>query len=77
MTSTQAASIKDKVKVLGDNTKMMMMGPDGFTGSAALQAQKEGEGMYLSFVGLGHRVAAQELRRRREVPRRLQRQVRG
>jgi branched-chain amino acid transport system substrate-binding protein len=44
--------IKDKVKVLGDNTKVMLMGPDGFSGYAALQAQKEGEGMYLSFVGL-------------------------
>jgi branched-chain amino acid transport system substrate-binding protein len=44
--------IKDKVKVLGDNSKMMMMGPDGFTGYTALQHQKEGEGMYLSFSGL-------------------------
>jgi branched-chain amino acid transport system substrate-binding protein len=43
---------KDKVKVLGDNTKVMMMGPDGFSGYTALQAQKEGEGMYLSFAGL-------------------------
>jgi branched-chain amino acid transport system substrate-binding protein len=44
--------VKDKVKVLGDNTKVMMMGPDGFSGYTALQAQKEGEGMYLSFAGL-------------------------
>jgi branched-chain amino acid transport system substrate-binding protein len=44
--------IKDKVKVLGDNKKVMLMGPDGFSGYAALHAQKEGEGMYLSFVGL-------------------------
>ena len=32
--------VKDKVKVLGDNTKVMMMGPDGFSGYTALQAQK-------------------------------------
>lgn len=44
--------IKDKVKVLGDNTKVMMMGPDGFSGYTDLQKQKEGEGMYLSFAGL-------------------------
>jgi len=44
--------IKDKVKVLGDNTKVMMMGPDGFSGYTPLQKQPEGEGMYLSFAGL-------------------------
>ncbi len=44
--------IKDKVKVLGDNTKVAMMGPDGFSGYTGLQKQKEGEGMYLSFAGL-------------------------
>jgi branched-chain amino acid transport system substrate-binding protein len=44
--------IKDKVRVLGDNTKVMMMGPDGFSGYTDLQKQKEGEGMYLSFAGL-------------------------
>lgn len=44
--------IKDKVKVLGDNTKVMLMGPDGFSGYTDLQKQKEGEGMYLSFAGL-------------------------
>jgi len=41
--------VKDKVKVLGDNTKVMMMGPDGFSGYTPLQAQPEAEGMYLSF----------------------------
>jgi branched-chain amino acid transport system substrate-binding protein len=44
--------VKDKVKVLGDNKKMMMMAPDGFTGYTDLQKQKEAEGMYLSFSGL-------------------------
>jgi branched-chain amino acid transport system substrate-binding protein len=44
--------VKDKVKVLGDNTAVPMMGPDGFTGYPDLQAQPEAEGMYLSFAGL-------------------------
>ena len=44
--------VKDKVKVLGDNTKVMLMGPDGFSGYTDLQKQKEAEGMYLSFAGL-------------------------
>jgi branched-chain amino acid transport system substrate-binding protein len=44
--------IKDKVKVLGDNNKVILMGPDGFSGYTGLQKQKEGEGMYLSFAGL-------------------------
>ncbi|MDP9220672.1 MAG: branched-chain amino acid ABC transporter substrate-binding protein [Actinomycetota bacterium] len=44
--------IKDKVKVLGDNKAVMLMGPDGFSGYTALQKQPEGEGMYLSFAGL-------------------------
>jgi branched-chain amino acid transport system substrate-binding protein len=44
--------VKDKVKVLGDNKTVAMMGPDGFTGYTDLQAQPEAEGMYLSFAGL-------------------------
>jgi len=44
--------VKDKVKVLGDNKAVVMMGPDGFTGYTDLQAQPEAEGMYLSFAGL-------------------------
>jgi branched-chain amino acid transport system substrate-binding protein len=44
--------IKDKVKVLGDNNKVILMGPDGFSGYTGLQKQPEGEGMYLSFAGL-------------------------
>ena len=44
--------VKDKVKVLGDNTKVMLMGPDGFSGYTDLQKQKEAEGMYLSFASL-------------------------
>ena len=68
--------VKDKVKVLGDNTRVKMMGPDGFTGYPDLQKQKEAEGMYISFAGLRHGVAAQERWRRRQVPGRLQGEVR-
>ena len=44
--------VKDKVAVLGDNTKVPMMGPDGFTGYPELNKLPEGQGMYLSFPGL-------------------------
>ncbi|MBT8226673.1 MAG: branched-chain amino acid ABC transporter substrate-binding protein [Dactylosporangium sp.] len=50
--------IKDKVKVLGDNTVVKMIGPDGFTGFPDLQQQPEADGMYLTFTGL----AAEQLR---------------
>ncbi|HEX7405398.1 MAG TPA: branched-chain amino acid ABC transporter substrate-binding protein [Candidatus Nanopelagicaceae bacterium] len=44
--------IKDKVAVLGDNTKVKLMGPNGFTGYPDLNKMPEAEGMYLSFTGL-------------------------
>lgn len=44
--------VKDKVAVLGDNAKVAMMGPDGFTGYPDLVKLKEAQGMYLSFAGL-------------------------
>jgi branched-chain amino acid transport system substrate-binding protein len=44
--------IKDKVAVLGDNTAVKMMGPDGFEGFTELKALPQGQGMYLSFPGL-------------------------
>lgn len=44
--------IKDKVAVLGDNTKVKLLGPDGFTGYPDLLALPESEGMYLTFAGL-------------------------
>ncbi len=44
--------VKDKVKVLGDNAKVKMMGPDGFTGYPDLNKMPEAQGMYLSFAGL-------------------------
>lgn len=44
--------IKDKVAVLGDNTKVKLMGPNGFTGYPDLNKMPEADGMYLSFTGL-------------------------
>jgi branched-chain amino acid transport system substrate-binding protein len=44
--------VRDKVKYLGDNTKVKMMAADGFTGYPDFLAQKESEGSYLSFTGL-------------------------
>jgi branched-chain amino acid transport system substrate-binding protein len=44
--------VKDKVSVLGDNNKVKLMGPDGFTGYPALDKQPESQGMYMTFAGL-------------------------
>ncbi len=44
--------VKDKVSVLGDNTKVKLIGPDGFTGYPELDKLPQGEGMYLTFAGL-------------------------
>jgi branched-chain amino acid transport system substrate-binding protein len=44
--------VKDKVAVLGDNAKVAMMGPDGFTGYPDLNKLPEAQGMYLTFAGL-------------------------
>jgi branched-chain amino acid transport system substrate-binding protein len=44
--------IKDKVKYLGDNTKVKLMLPDGFTGYPDFLALPEAQGAYLSFTGL-------------------------
>jgi branched-chain amino acid transport system substrate-binding protein len=44
--------IKDKVAVLGDNSAVKLMGPDGFTGYPELNKLPEGQGMFLSFPGL-------------------------
>ena len=43
---------KDKVKVLGDNTKVKLMGPDGFTGYPEFNELPEAQGAYLTFAGL-------------------------
>ena len=44
--------VKDKVAVVGDNTKVKLMAPDGFTGYEDFQKLPQGEGTYLSFAGL-------------------------
>ncbi|MEI9908121.1 MAG: branched-chain amino acid ABC transporter substrate-binding protein [Actinomycetota bacterium] len=43
---------KDKVAVLGDNTKVKFMAPDGFTGYPDFNAMPEADGAYLTFAGL-------------------------
>ena len=43
---------KDKVKVLGDNTKVKLMAPDGFTGYPEFNSLPEAQGSYLTFAGL-------------------------
>ena len=43
---------KDKVKVLGDNTKVKFMAPDGFTGYPDFNKLPEADGAYLTFAGL-------------------------
>jgi branched-chain amino acid transport system substrate-binding protein len=44
--------VKDKYNVLGNNTAVKMIGPDGFTGYPDLDKQPQSQGMYLSFAGL-------------------------
>jgi branched-chain amino acid transport system substrate-binding protein len=44
--------IKDKVSVLGDNSKVVLMGPDGFNDSATVKdAGAAAEGMYVTIGG--------------------------
>jgi len=40
--------VKDKVAVLGDNTKVKLLGPDGFTGYPDLDKLAQADGMYLT-----------------------------
>src|SRR6266487_3678927 len=44
--------VKDKFSVLGDNNKVKLLGPDGFTGYPDLRKQSQSQGMYLTFAGL-------------------------
>ena len=44
--------VKDKVKVLGDNSTVKLIGPDGFTGYPDLDKLAESQGMYMTFAGL-------------------------
>jgi branched-chain amino acid transport system substrate-binding protein len=47
-----AQLLKDKISVLGDNSKVKVLSPDGFTGFPDLDKSSGGQGMYLSFAGL-------------------------
>jgi branched-chain amino acid transport system substrate-binding protein len=47
-----AQLVKDKVSVLGDNNKLTVLAPDGFTGFPDLDKSASAQGMYLSFAGL-------------------------
>lgn len=44
--------IKDKVSVLGDNSQVKLLGPDGFTGHPELDKLPQADGLYLTFAGL-------------------------
>ena len=44
--------VKDKVKILGDNNTVKLVGPDGFTGYPDLDKLAEAQGMYMTFAGL-------------------------
>jgi branched-chain amino acid transport system substrate-binding protein len=43
---------KDKVKVLGDNTAVKLIAPDGYTGYPDFNKLPEAQGAYLTFAGL-------------------------
>src|SRR3954447_8993163 len=47
-----AQLIKDKTSVLGDNNKVKLIAPDGFTGFPDLTKSAQAQGMYLTFAGL-------------------------
>jgi branched-chain amino acid transport system substrate-binding protein len=44
--------LKDKVAVLGDNTKVKLIAPDGWTGYPDLDKQPQAVGLYATFAGL-------------------------
>jgi branched-chain amino acid transport system substrate-binding protein len=44
--------VKDKVAVLGDNTKVKLLAPDGYVGYPDFDKMPEAAGAYLSFAGL-------------------------
>ncbi|MFF4362222.1 branched-chain amino acid ABC transporter substrate-binding protein [Streptomyces sp. NPDC001604] len=44
--------VKDKVKVLGDNSKVKLIAPDGFSGYPDFDKLAQAQGSYLTFAGL-------------------------
>ena len=61
--------VKDKVAVLGDNTLVKLIAPDGFTGYPEFNALPQAAGAYLTFAGLSTDVHQGGRRRAGEVPR--------
>ena len=59
--------------MLGDNTKVKLIGPDGFTGYPDLDKQPESQGMYMTFAGPVH----DQLRRRPAAAAQADRRVQG
>jgi branched-chain amino acid transport system substrate-binding protein len=45
--------VKDKVRILGDNKAVKLIGPDGFVGYPEFDKLAEAEGSYQTFPGLG------------------------
>jgi len=45
--------VKDKVRILGDNKTVKLIGPDGFVGYTDFDKMAEAEGSYQTFPGLG------------------------
>lgn len=48
-----AQLVKDKVRILGDNAKVKLLGPDGMVGYPDFDKMPEAEGAYQTFPGLG------------------------
>ncbi|TPQ22910.1 branched-chain amino acid ABC transporter substrate-binding protein [Streptomyces sporangiiformans] len=44
--------VKDKVKVLGDNSKVKLIAPDGFSGYPEFDGLAQAQGAYITFAGL-------------------------
>ena len=49
-----ATLIKNKVAILGDNTKVKFMAPDSFTGYSAFVNSPDAQGAYLSIAGISN-----------------------
>jgi branched-chain amino acid transport system substrate-binding protein len=56
--------VRDKVRILGDNTAVKLLAPDGFTGVFEFNRLKEAQGAYLHFPG----VPVSDLRSQGGVP---------
>ena len=50
-----AQLIRDKVRILGNNTRVRLLAPDGFAGYREINALRQAAGMYLPLAGLDTR----------------------